>query len=434
MKKLLTLLSIAFAAFSCGDKPSDGPNPPSTTKVSLSDTAVYFTAEANQKTITLVSEGDWELRTDGDWFTATPNKGAKGSYEVKLNATQSDLYDDRAAILTSIADGYKVAAMTVMQVGKNAIVLTQKVIELPSIANEINVELRSSVECEVTIPADAAWVTIPATKTMQTKYLKFQVTTNNTGAKRTAEILVQQKGGELKDVLIISQNPTSQTINPTLAKMTTLELQTATKIKPLGAVSREDFTIMKYMSSLKDIDLSEAELPNGEIPSEAFWKRPDDGTLRMQSIVFPANIRAIGAKAFCGDTTHFLAKVPNLQNIESIGESAFYNCFSYNASLPGQTLTLPKTLKFIGEKAFSGRSSGNSLSGQLVIPESVEMIGEKAFSGCIFSSYKVSWAAPIKYTSRMLNYSGTGTVYVPAASVGAYKAADGWKNHTIIGY
>ena len=63
------------------------------------------------------------------------------------------------------------------------------------------------------------------------------------------------------------------------------------------------------------------------------------------------------------------------------------------------------------------------------IPEGVTSIGNSAFSGChSLTSFTCLATNPPALGSKAFN-DMNGTIYVPAASVEAYKAADGWKDY-----
>lgn len=79
-----------------------------------------------------------------------------------------------------------------------------------------------------------------------------------------------------------------------------------------------------------------------------------------------------------GKTIHRLDKNYNGDyfvdaNVETISNRAFANC----KGLTG--VTLPETLKAIGEEAFSGCEN---LRKKVIIPEGVEVIPRECFSGC----------------------------------------------------
>ena len=88
----------------------------------------------------------------------------------------------------------------------------------------------------------------------------------------------------------------------------------------------------------------------------------------------------------------------------------------------------------IGNSAFQDCKSLTSIT----IPDSVKKIGERAFDGC--TSLKEIYCKPTTPPtgdSYMFKNNASGRkIYVPRASVEAYKAADGWKDDAsyIVGY
>ena len=117
-----------------------------------------------------------------------------------------------------------------------------------------------------------------------------------------------------------------------------------------------------------------------------------------------------------------IKKVVINNGVTSIGEEAFYNCTGLTS------ITIPNSVTSIGIDAFYGCEGLTSVT----IPNSVTSIGEWAFSGCTgLTSMTVEATNP----PLCVNEFGDGLdmpnhnipLYVPAASVDTYKAADEWR-------
>ena len=86
---------------------------------------------------------------------------------------------------------------------------------------------------------------------------------------------------------------------------------------------------------------------------------------------------------------------------------------------------IPEGVTTIGYAAFLNCSSLTSIE----IPEGVTSIGGYAFSGCSsLTSFTCLAVNPPTYDSIFGSEIYFGPIYVPASSVDAYKAANGWKN------
>ena len=184
---------------------------------------------------------------------------------------------------------------------------------------------------------------------------------------------------------------------------------------------------------------------------------------RLTSVVLPDTITTIGDYAFSSDYALESINLPN--SITSIGYGAFDSCNLNNVSplvLPNRltriegytfrltnihSVVLPDTLQFIGEGAFR-----NTPLTSIVIPNSVTEIQNYAFDGCKrirtvvigsgvtsigymafhpngVSDYEsITCLATTPPTLSTYNFTTTNNcpIYVPAASVNAYKAANNW--------
>lgn len=139
-------------------------------------------------------------------------------------------------------------------------------------------------------------------------------------------------------------------------------------------------------------------------------------------------------------------KIPN--NITSIGNYAFY---SFGAALASQRiyfdLIIPNSVTNIGDSAFSYSGLAS-----VIIPNSVTNIGAAAFAGTLLESViipnsvtniggnvfnahrleNVTVEADIPPTIGYGAFTGTSSnlkIYVPAASVEAYKTATNWSTY-----
>lgn len=105
-------------------------------------------------------------------------------------------------------------------------------------------------------------------------------------------------------------------------------------------------------------------VPVVKISSKAFYKRKD-----ITSVILPGHLNEIEKEAF-SESGIISIVIPD--NVETIGERAFYNCRQL------ESIKLPKNLRSIKCKTFSGCSSLTTLK----IPLNVSFIGDWAFERC----------------------------------------------------
>lgn len=161
------------------------------------------------------------------------------------------------------------------------------------------------------------------------------------------------------------------------------------------------------------------------------------------SLIIPDNVIAIGEEAFMNCSG--FDKLILGDGIEIIEKRTFWECNGFTGSL-----IIPDHVKIIRESAFGFCRGFNGelvigngvetiekeaffscygFTGSLVIPDNVKTIGIGALYTCYeISDIKMMNAVPIPYAGAMLP---TVPVYVPAGSVAAYQAAEGWGNYDI---
>ncbi len=146
------------------------------------------------------------------------------------------------------------------------------------------------------------------------------------------------------------------------------------------------------------------------------------GCSSLNSVTIPNSVTSIGSSAFYGCSGLTSVSIPN--SVTSIGDYAFYGCSGLTSVTIGNSVTS------IGEEAFRGCSGLTSVT----IPNSVTSIGNYAFRGCAKISYIKCEAVnpPLLGSNVFYSIKKSTPLYVPAASVDAYKTTDKWKDFTNI--
>lgn len=174
--------------------------------------------------------------------------------------------------------------------------------------------------------------------------------------------------------------------------------------------------------------LTSVTIPNSvtSIGNSAF-----SGCSGLTSVTIPNSVTNIGDNAFSICTGLTSVTIPN--SVISIGDYAFNGCTSLT------TITIPNSITHIGGRAFIGCTGLTSVT----IPNSVTSIGYAAFAGCTGLTSVTCYATT---PPEQLVYMVSGNyiwpfygvdcsqipLYVPAESIEAYKAADGWKDFSPI--
>lgn len=128
------------------------------------------------------------------------------------------------------------------------------------------------------------------------------------------------------------------------------------------------------------------------------------------------SVTSLGDYAFSGCKSLTQVTIPN--SVTSIGKKAFWGCTFL------KSISLNNGLKEIGDEAFFLCKSIT----EFTIPSSVTSLGKQLFSiNLKFKKMTVLATVPPTATDETFSACHLVQVYVPAKSLKAYKAAEGWK-------
>jgi hypothetical protein len=137
---------------------------------------------------------------------------------------------------------------------------------------------------------------------------------------------------------------------------------------------------------------------------------------QLVSIFIGSGVTSIGTYAFYQCSALASVVMPN--SVTSIGASAFFRCYAL------ASVVIPNSVTSIGASAFYRCSALASV----VIPNSVTSIGTSAFYQCYaLSVYQFSSTTPPTLSATVFaSIIANSKIYVPDASVAAYKNATNW--------
>ena len=148
---------------------------------------------------------------------------------------------------------------------------------------------------------------------------------------------------------------------------------------------------------------------------ERIYSRAFFGCTALSTITIPSSVEEIGQAAFYGCTS--LSEVYGLQSskIKTIGANAFCQCSNL------RSINLPNTIEIIGNSAFEN-ATHYSTNISLTLPESLKRIGDKAFMGVSLNLLHIP-SSVVNIGSRAFDTYGCSTITV-ASNNNVYDSRD----------
>ena len=494
MKRLLSLMVLCCLVFvACGNDDSvddsrPTPEVPEPDKITLSQQTVEVGFEPDTYSVSVTSPCSWDAFSKNDWIIVESKTGIAGTEQLSFRVARNE--EERVRKGTIVVKNNDYNFITELYVTQTAFIpemsITPKTLSFPAIGGEISVAVMANFQHTAT--TNAGWLTIAKTAE---GYI-IQATVNPEFEERTAEIMISnEKYGFLEKIQI------TQSINENyIVVYTSIDNNVVEPHSP--SVFGVDIISNRYQNGRGTIvfdgevtiigdyaftdcgRLTSVTLPESVITigSSAF-----EYCSSLTSIMIPDGVTTIGDWAFrrCALTN---VTIPN--SVTSIGTGAFYGC----SSLIG--VTIPDSVTTIGDFVFSGCSGLMEFNGQFAsedgrclivdgvlnsfapaglteynIPYAVTKIGRYAFADCwsltsvtipnsvttvgfgafwscssLTSVYCKATTPPNAQTDFYgdwvaFDYNAPGRkIYVPTASVEAYKSAEGWSEYAsaIVGY
>ena len=194
----------------------------------------------------------------------------------------------------------------------------------------------------------------------------------------------------------------------TLAKILEgYDKNTITTLKVIGSINDNDIVALRILPKLSNLDLEDVYLTS--LPRHAFSQNKT-----LTSIKLPKTLKEIGSYAFwrCKLTGNLI--IPT--GVTTIEMCAFADCNKLTGNL-----IIPEGVISVGELAFSNTYYVDG--GSLTIPASIKIIGNSAFPSGLSPVYCKAVTPPDIDSGSFRNYS---KLYVPLNCAEIYRNASGW--------
>jgi hypothetical protein len=160
-------------------------------------------------TMSIAANFMWTIESTAPWLNVTPNK-AVGDKVLEINVSPNTSLEVRQASFFIVGEQIR-QEIKVRQKGEAPMLsLKTATAQLNAMGGEVEAEITTNVELDIVSSVD--WITRITTKTVSTTKYYFDVKPNTQLTARQATITFKQKGGDLEQVLTVSQHGEAEDI------------------------------------------------------------------------------------------------------------------------------------------------------------------------------------------------------------------------------
>ena len=177
----------------------------------LSQDEYTVSSEGDTLSVDVKSNVDYGVELpDVDWITDISSSRGMSSHTLEYVVHSNSTYDSRSAFIVFYDRNSDLKdTLKVVQVQKDAIVISEKNVKVAKEGGTVEVKVNSNVDFEVQIPSDVTWITKTDSRALTEKSIFLKVAENASEKPRNASITITNKECMLIDTLFVTQQGSS---------------------------------------------------------------------------------------------------------------------------------------------------------------------------------------------------------------------------------
>ena len=149
---------------------------------------------------------DYEIDISDEWITQVDTRGLT-STKLNFDIAKNESYDSRVGTITiNQKNGNLSSTIKIYQSQEDVIILSNRIENISSESQTLEVELKTNIDFEVIIPeAVKAWISYISTRALRTETLLLSIAENKDYEDRSAVVYIRNKVTNIEDTLTVNQ-------------------------------------------------------------------------------------------------------------------------------------------------------------------------------------------------------------------------------------
>lgn len=192
----MLVAALSMLLFSCTEEP--------VLTLKSGNSSIDVPADGGSASVTISCNNAWSASTSAPWIMVSPSSGMAGDNNISISVSSNTEAVERQGVVTIQSEGLNIN-VNVKQAQANAIILSQKEVNISDDGGAFTVNVKSNVNYTVDISNGSGWLENIGSKALTSKDYTFSVKKNESYDDRTAVITFKDVSSGISESVAVHQ-------------------------------------------------------------------------------------------------------------------------------------------------------------------------------------------------------------------------------------